>query len=119
MKYVNSDSDRYIETLLGPGGTLCPSPPCQVFACSHANTRRSVLKKLEIEFGKGQYAFYPIKLSRFSEKKNKVRQNYQNFIRRDPYKMGQTPVNQQKTSGILLNMANHSTKSHFQKELEA
>ena len=45
-----------------------------------ANTRRSVLKKLEIEFGKGQYAFYPIKLSRFSEKKNKVRQNYQNFI---------------------------------------
>ena len=36
-----------------------------------ANTRRSVLKKLEIEFGKGQYAFYPIKLSRFSEKKIK------------------------------------------------
>ena len=58
-----------------------------------ANTRRSVLKKLEIEFGKGQYAFYPIKLSRFAEK-NKVHQKYQNLTRRDPYKLSKTPLDQ-------------------------
>ena len=43
------------------------------------------------EFGKGQYAFYPMKSSRCS-KRNKVRQKYQNFIRGDPYKSGQTPL---------------------------
>ena len=31
------------------------------------------------KFGKGNYAFYPIKLSHFAEK-NEVRQKYQNFI---------------------------------------
>ena len=36
------------------------------------------------KFGKGNYAFYPIKLSRFAEK-NEVRQKYQDFIRGDPY----------------------------------
>ena len=41
---------------------------------------------LSYECGKGQYIFYPIKLSRFAEKK------YQNFIRGDPFKPGQTPV---------------------------
>ena len=35
---------------------------------------------LNYEFGKGQYTFYPIKLSRFLEKK-KVPQKFQNFIR--------------------------------------
>ena len=39
---------------------------------------------LNYKFGKGNYAFYPIKLSRFAEK-NEVRQKYQNFIRGDPY----------------------------------
>ena len=57
-------------TLLGPeGGTLCP--PCHVFVYNGANTRTSVLKNLILpnyEFGKGQYAFYPMKLLRFSEK---------------------------------------------------
>ena len=43
------------------------------------------------EFGKGQYAFYPVKLSRLGEKK-KVCQKYQIFIRRDPYNLGQTPI---------------------------
>ena len=32
------------------------------------------------EFRKGQYGFYPMKLSRFAEK-NEVLQKYQNFIR--------------------------------------
>ena len=47
---------------------------------------------LSCEFGKGQYTFYPVKLSRFLEEKNKVRRKYQNFIRGDPYEPGQTPV---------------------------
>ena len=79
--------------LFGPGGgTLCPL--CHVFAHICPNTRTSALKKLDFshfEFGKGQYTFYPVKLSRFL-KKNKVRQKYQNFIRGDPYKSGQTPL---------------------------
>ena len=43
------------------------------------------------EFEKGQYTFYPLKLSCFAEK-NKVRRKYQNFIRRDPYEPGQMPL---------------------------
>ena len=35
------------------------------------------------DFGKGQYAFYPVKLSRFAEK-NKVRLKYQNFMKGGP-----------------------------------
>ena len=44
----------------------------QVFAFNRANTRTSVLKNLTFpnyEFGKGPYAFYPMKLSRFRVKK--------------------------------------------------
>ena len=44
-----------------------------VFVYNSANTHTSVLKKLTFpneEFGKGQYAFDPIKLSRFAEKNN-------------------------------------------------
>ena len=48
-------------------------PPCHVFAYNGANTRTSVLKKNltfpNYELGKGQYAFYHMKLSRFSEEK--------------------------------------------------
>ena len=43
------------------------------------------------KFGKGQYAFYLVKLSRFVEK-NKVRWKYQNFIRGDPYELGRRPL---------------------------
>ena len=65
-----------------------------VFVYNRANTHTSVLKKLTFpneEFGKGQYAFYPIKLSRFAEK-NEVYQKYQNFIRGDPYELGRRPL---------------------------
>ena len=46
-------------------------PSCHVFAYNGANTRMTVLINLispNYEFGKGQYAFYPMKLSRFAEK---------------------------------------------------
>ena len=69
-------------------------PSCHVFAYNGANTRMTVLKKNltspNYEFGKGQYAFYPINL--VAAKKNKVRQKYQNFMKRDPYKLGQIPL---------------------------
>ena len=51
------------------------------------------------EFWKGQYTFYPVKLSRFAEK-NKVRRKYQNFIRESPYEPGQTPLWQTKVSKV-------------------
>ena len=67
-------------------------PPCHVFAYVSANTHTSWLKKNltfpNYKFGNGQYAFYHIKLSRFAEK-NEVGQKYQNFIRGDPYQLGQ------------------------------
>ena len=46
-------------------------PPCRVFVYIRANTRTTVLKKTfpKYEFGKGQCTFYPMKLSRFGEKK--------------------------------------------------
>ena len=58
-----------------------------VFVYNSANTHTSVLKKLTFpneEFGKGQYAFYPMKYI-VLPRKNEVRQKYQNFIRGDPY----------------------------------
>ena len=60
-----------------------------------ATTRTSALKNLTFpnyKFGKGKYAFYPIKLSHFAVKKNKVCQKYQNFIRGDPCKLGYTAI---------------------------
>ena len=60
-----------ILTLFAPGG-----PPCRVVAYDWANTRTSVLKKLDFsqyEFRKGHYAFYPIKMSRFGEKMKYLR----------------------------------------------
>ena len=39
-----------------------------------------VKKKLDFEFGKEQYAVYPVKLSRFAEQ-NLSLSKYQNFIR--------------------------------------
>ena len=64
-RYNNGTSFQL--TLLGPEGGLCP--PCRLFAYNRANTRTSVLKKLDFEFGKGHYAFYPMKLSRLGKKK--------------------------------------------------
>ena len=83
---------------------MCPL--CHIFAYNRANTRLSVLKNLtfpDYEFGEGQYAFYPIKLSSFAEK-NKVHQKCQNFIREDPYKLSQTPLDQKnfQKSNIIL-----------------
>ena len=55
-------------------------PPYQVFGYICANACMSALKNFtspNYKFGKGQYAFYPVKLSRFAEK-NKVRQTYRN-----------------------------------------
>ena len=43
------------------------------------------------KFGKGKYAFYPIKLSHFAVK-NKVCQKYQNFMRGDPCELGRRPL---------------------------
>ena len=58
--------------LFGPGGgTLCP--PCHVFAyiCENMRVRAhwKNLTFLSYEFGKGQYTFYCVKLSRFAERK--------------------------------------------------
>ena len=88
-------------TLFGlGGGTLCPS--CHVFAYICANMLMSALKNLTLlsyEFGKGQYTFYPVKLSLFVEK-NKDRQKNQNSIRGDPYEPGQTPLWRTKVSKV-------------------
>ena len=58
---------------------------------------------LKYVFTKGQYAFYPIKLSHFSEKKTNVCQKY-HFNRGDPYKLGQKALDHkifQKSSNIF------------------
>ena len=67
-------------------------PPCHVFGYISANTHMNALKELDFsQFGKGQYAFYPIMLL-VLPKRNEVRQNYGNFIRGDPYDLGWTPL---------------------------
>ena len=81
-------------TLLGPGGGAQCAPPVTYLRISgqiRVRVRCKNLTFLSYECGKGQYTFYPVKLSRFAEK-NKVRRKYQNFIRGDPYKRGQTPL---------------------------
>ena len=63
-------------TLFAPAGANCA--PCHVFVNICANTRTSVLKNLtfpKYEFGKGNYAFYPIKIFRFAENKIKFIRN--------------------------------------------
>ena len=57
----------------------------------------SVLKKLDVSqlwVWKRAVCFLPYKIISFRQKKNKVCQKYPNFIRRDPNKLGQTPVDQ-------------------------
>ena len=46
-----------------------------------------------------EYQFTFFDLFHFSEKSN-VRQKHQNFIRRDPYKLGQMPRHQQQNSKV-------------------
>ena len=46
-----------------------------------------------------EYQFTFFDLFRFSEKSN-VRQKHQNFIRRDPYKLGQMPFDRHKYSKV-------------------
>ena len=48
---------------------------------------------------RAQCAFYHIKLSRFAEK-NEARTKYQNFMRGDPYKLSQGPIDQEKNSKV-------------------
>ena len=53
------------------GWTVCPLS--HVFAYICANARTGVLKKnltfFSYDFGKGEYTFYPVKLSRFAKKR--------------------------------------------------
>ena len=71
------------------------------------------------EFGKGHYAIYPIKLFRLAKKINYARitkiSNWVKIFQKSNIIVGVLGI---QTSWIHLNMANHSTTSHFQKELE-
>ena len=67
-----------------------------------------------------------MKLSRFGEK-SKVHQKYQNFIRRDPFKPGQMPLDQQKYYKVKhyfgkvafsLNDVNYDFSDHHSKILK-
>ena len=81
------------------GGTLCrPVTYLRISVQIRVRAHWKNLTFLGYEFGKGQYTFYPLKLSCFAEK-NKVRRKYQNFIR-DPYKLGQTPLWRTKVSKV-------------------
>ena len=88
-------------TLFGPGGAHC-APPVTYLRISvqiRVGAHRKNLTFLNYEFGKGQYTFYPVKLSRFAEK-NKIRWKNQIFIRGDPYEQGQTPLWRAKVSKV-------------------
>ena len=115
----------------GGGGTLCPpvmylriTVQIHVWAC---------WKKTfpNYKFGKGQYAFYPMKLSRFCEKKSSS--EIPKYHKAGPLQTGSNasrPTKKIKSrtlfwrvldiqvSRILLNMVNYSTSSHLQKELD-
>ena len=54
---------------------------------------------LNNKFGKGQYAFYPVKSSRFAEK-NKGCRKYQNFIRGDSFELGRRPLQPMKNEKV-------------------
>ena len=78
-------------------------PPCHVFAYIWANTRTSALQKLDFSqlwVWKRAVHFLPHKVISFRWKKNKVRRKYQNFIRGDPYELGQTPLWRTKVSKV-------------------
>ena len=83
------------------GGGHC-APPVTYLRVTVQIHVRACWKNLTFpnyEFGKGPYAFYPIKLSH-SRGRNKACQKYQNFMRQDPYKLGRTPLYHQKISKV-------------------
>ena len=112
-------------TLLGLGGGAYMPPSGHVFAHMFANIVQARWKNLtspNYKFGKGQFAFYPVKLSRFAEK-NDVCQKHPNFLGGDSYVLGRRPLRPMKiyksqslsrgvlviqTSWICLNKAKHS-----------
>ena len=62
----------YTLTLLAPWGGAHCAPPVTYLRISvqiRVQARWKNLTFLSYEFGKGQYTFYPVKLSRFLEKK--------------------------------------------------
>ena len=74
--------------------------PWHVFAYNRANTCTSVLKTLDfsqIWVWKRAVSFLLHKVISFCPK-NKVNQKYHNFIRGDPYKLSQMPLDQRKIS---------------------
>ena len=51
------------------GGYVCPQPRICVYLCKYTYERvEKNLTFLNYKFGKGRYAFYPIKLFRFAKK---------------------------------------------------
>ena len=106
------------------GGFICP-PPAMFLHISlqiHVQARWKNLTSPNYKFGRGQYAFYPVKLSRFAEKKWCSSETPE-FLRGDPYELGRRPLQPMKiyksqllsrgvlviqTSWICLNMAKHS-----------
>ena len=68
-----------------------PLPRICVYLCKYTYECAENFTFPSYKFGKGQYAFYPIKLSRFAEK-NEDRQKYHNFIGGDRYELGRRPL---------------------------
>ena len=58
---------------------FCPATYLYIYLQIHVRVRWKNLTFPNYKFGKGQYAFYPVKLSRFAEK-NKVCGKYPKFI---------------------------------------
>ena len=69
------------------GGSWSWSWPLQI----HVRARWKKLNFSNHKFGKGQYAFHPMRLSRYAEK-NVVCQKYHNFISGDPDKLDRRPL---------------------------
>ena len=67
----------------------------------HVRACRKNLTFPNYEFGKGQYGFNPMKLSRFREKKLSWSE-IPKFHKADPYKLGQMPLDQQKNLKVAL-----------------
>ena len=112
-----------MEVCLYEIATLNPiCPGWATYLQIHIWAHRKTFTFPNYKFGKGQYAFCRVKLSRFAEN-NKVCRIYPNFIMGDPYELGWRPLKSMKShkspsftggvldiqaSWILLNMVNHS-----------
>ena len=73
----------------GKGGNIVPSLS-RITVQIHVGACIKNLTSPNYEFKKGQCAFFPIKLSRFCERKNSVSQKCQNFITQGPLQTGST-----------------------------